>query len=42
MELMGWSQMSMTTQYQHIPPELVRGIAQQVETLLWTTECDRS
>jgi integrase len=42
MELMGWSQMSMTTRYQHIPSELVRGIAQQVETLLWTTECDEN
>ena len=38
MELMGWSQISMTTRYQHIPPELVTGIAQQVETLLWNTE----
>jgi integrase len=42
MELMGWSQMSMTTRYQHIPSELVRGIAQQVETLLWTTKCDET
>lgn len=38
MELMGWSQMSMTTRYQHIPPELVTSIAKQVESLLWKTE----
>jgi integrase len=38
MELMGWSQMSMTTRYQHIPPELVTSIAKQVESLLWNTE----
>jgi len=35
MEIMGWSQMSMTTRYQHITAELVTGIAQQVEGLLW-------
>jgi site-specific recombinase XerD len=38
MELMGWSHISMTTRYQHIPPELVAGIAQQVGGLLWTSE----
>ncbi|GID98034.1 tyrosine-type recombinase/integrase [Amorphoplanes digitatis] len=35
MEVMGWSQMSMTTRYQHVTAELVAGIAQQVEGLLW-------
>jgi integrase len=35
MEVMGWSQMSMTTRYEHITAELVAGIAQQVEGLLW-------
>jgi integrase len=35
MELMGWSQMSMTARYQHIAPELLEGIAKQVEQLLW-------
>lgn len=38
MELMGWSQVGMTTRYQHIPPELVSGIAQQVGGLLWKDE----
>ena len=36
MEVMGWSQMSMTTRYQHITAELVAGIVQQAEDLLWT------
>jgi site-specific recombinase XerD len=31
MEVMGWSQMSMTTRYQHVTADLVAGIAQQVE-----------
>ncbi len=38
MEVMGWSQMSMTTRYQHVTAELVAGIAQQVEGLLWRPE----
>lgn len=35
MEVMGWSQVSMTTRYQHIPSELVTGIAKQVGEHLW-------
>jgi integrase len=35
MEVMGWSQMAMTTRYQHLAPELARGIADQVAGLLW-------
>ena len=38
MEVMGWSQMSMTTRYQHVTAELVVGIAHQVEGLLWKPE----
>lgn len=38
MEVIGWSAASMTTQYQHVPQELVRGIAKQVEGLQWKTE----
>lgn len=34
MEVMGWSQISMTVRYQH-PAELVAGIAKQVEGHLW-------
>lgn len=40
MEIMGWSQMSMTTRYQHSTAELVAGIAQQVGGLLWEPEKD--
>jgi integrase len=35
MEIMGWSQVSMTTRYQHSTAELVAGIAKQVGGLLW-------
>ncbi|MEV8438993.1 site-specific integrase [Actinosynnema sp. NPDC051121] len=35
MELMGWSQMSMTARYQHVPAELVASIAEQVGAHLW-------
>jgi integrase len=38
MEVMGWSAASMTTRYQHVPKELVLGIAKQVEGLLWKAE----
>jgi hypothetical protein len=38
MEVMGWSQMSITTRYQHVTAELVAGFAQQVEGLLWRPE----
>lgn len=32
---MGWSQASMATRYQHVPAEVLTGIAKQVEGLLW-------
>ena len=35
MEIMGWSQVSMTTRYQHSTAEFVAGIASQVDGLLW-------
>ena len=35
MEVMGWSQASMTTRYQHVPVELLTGIADSVGGLLW-------
>ncbi|MGQ0773920.1 MAG: tyrosine-type recombinase/integrase [Pseudonocardiales bacterium] len=38
MEVMGWSAVSMTTRYQHVPQELIQGIAKQVEGLLWKAE----
>ncbi|MFI7514520.1 tyrosine-type recombinase/integrase [Micromonospora echinofusca] len=37
MEVMGWSQMAMTTRYQHLAPELISGIAEPVAGLLWRT-----
>ena len=40
MEIMGWSQMSMTTRYQHSTTELVAGIAKQVGGLLWEPDED--
>ncbi|MFI5913731.1 tyrosine-type recombinase/integrase [Dactylosporangium sp. NPDC051541] len=35
MDVMGWSQASMATRYQHVPIEVLSGIAKQVEGLLW-------
>ncbi len=35
MEVMVWSQVAMTTRYQHLAPELVGSIAEQVAGLLW-------
>jgi integrase len=35
MTLMGWSQISMTTRYQHVVPELKRAAADQMESALW-------
>ena len=35
MDVMGWSQASMTTRYQHVPAEVVKSIADQVGSLLW-------
>ena len=37
MDIMGWSQASMTTRYQHVPIEVLNGIASQVTSLLWRT-----
>jgi integrase len=35
MDVMGWSQASMTTRYQHVPAEVLTGIADLVGGLLW-------
>jgi integrase len=35
MDVMGWSQASMATRYQHVPVEVLTDIAKQVEGLLW-------
>lgn len=35
MEVMGWSQASMASRYQHVPREILDGIAEQVGELLW-------
>jgi hypothetical protein len=37
MGLMGWSNNTMTTRYQHLTPDLRRDIARQVGGLLWTS-----
>jgi len=38
MDVMGWSQASMASRYQHVPAEVLTGIAQQVGGLLWKAE----
>lgn len=38
MDVMGWSQASMTTRYQHITTELTISIANQVGELFWAAE----
>jgi hypothetical protein len=35
MDVMGWSQASMASRYQHVPMEVLTGIADQVGGLLW-------
>jgi integrase len=35
MNVMGWSQVNMTSRYQHVPAEVLTGIADQVGGLLW-------
>lgn len=37
MDVMGWSQASMTARYQHVPTEVLNGIASQVGGLLWNS-----
>jgi len=38
MGLMGWSNNTMTTRYQHLTPDLRRDIAHQVDGLLWAPD----
>jgi integrase len=40
MDVMGWSQVAMTTRYQHVTPELTRSIANQVGELFWADDQD--
>jgi integrase len=40
MDVMGWSQVSMTSRYQHVPGEVLRDIACMVGGLLWQPEAD--
>jgi integrase len=35
MDVMGWSQASMATRYQHVPVEVLTGIADQISGFLW-------
>jgi hypothetical protein len=38
MDVMGWSNASMTGRYQHVPAEVLTSIAEQVGGLLWKTD----
>jgi hypothetical protein len=38
MDLMGWSQLSMTQCYQHVPDQLRRDVADKLGHLLWSTD----
>jgi integrase len=38
MDLMGWSQLSMTQRYQHVPDQLRRDVAEKLGQLLWSTD----
>lgn len=38
MDLMGWSQLSMTQRYQHVPDQLRRDVADKLGQLLWATD----
>jgi hypothetical protein len=40
MDVMGWSQASMATRYQHVPRGVLEGIAKQVGGLLWSDDQD--
>jgi integrase len=40
MDLMGWSQLSMTQRYQHVPDELRRDVADKLGRLLWKSTDD--
>lgn len=38
MDLMGWSRLSMTQRYQHVPDQLRRDVADKLADLLWATD----
>ena len=40
MDVMGWSNLALTTRYQHITPELTTSIANQMGGLLWADQED--
>ncbi|MHA3700759.1 tyrosine-type recombinase/integrase [Jatrophihabitans sp. YIM 134969] len=41
MDMMGWSQLSMTQRYQHVVPELKREAAARMDSLLWGDNSSR-
>ncbi len=41
MDVMGWSNASMASRYQHVPAEVLTGIAKQVSGLLWDDDEDQ-
>jgi integrase len=42
MDLMGWSQISMTKRYQHVVPELRRAAAERMTEVLWGPTATRT
>src|SRR5690606_41504579 len=40
MDVMGWSHVAMTTGYQHMTPELMTSIADQIGDLYWQPETE--
>jgi integrase len=42
MDVMGWSNTSMASRYQHVPTEVLTGIENQVGTLLWESDQDEA
>ncbi|MDP9815179.1 tyrosine-type recombinase/integrase [Spirilliplanes yamanashiensis] len=42
MDVMGWSNASMAGRYQHVPAEVLTGIARQVGGLLWAADDDQN
>ncbi|MCP2255580.1 hypothetical protein LY13_004358 [Prauserella aidingensis] len=40
MDVMGWSHVAMTTRYQHMTPDLMTSIADQIGGLYWEPETE--
>ncbi len=42
MDMLGWSQLSMTQRYQHVVPELTVAASRRIEQLLWSPDAATS